>query len=253
MTSIIAVANASGSAGKTTTVVTLADLIGQTRRVVVVDADAQGTATSWLGYPPDEVQTTLGDVLLRRASLDEALLPTRTTGVRLVPSNRTLDAAAIELNSVIGREQRLRLALAGIDADVVLIDCPGSVSTITISALVAANAILTVTQPTMKEIAGVPEMLDAVQAVQEAFNPNLVFAGIVPCIVPPATHGKIYADVMGLLHTTYQPLVAPPVRRSARVAEAHAQAVPLPSWSPTDKVTSDYHDVHNWLKGRGVL
>jgi len=96
---------------------------------------------------------------------------------------------------VIGREQRLRLALAGIDADVVLIDCPGSVSTITISALVAANAILTVTQPTMKEIAGVPEMLDAVQAVQEAFNPNLVFAGIVPCIVPPATHGKIYADV----------------------------------------------------------
>ena len=71
--------------------------------------------------------------------------------------------------------------------------------------------------------------------------------------MPPDAHGKIYADVMGLLHTTYQPLVAPPVRRSARVAEAHAQAVPLPSWSPTDKVTSDYHDVHNWLKGRGVL
>jgi chromosome partitioning protein len=250
---IIAVANASGSAGKTTTVVTLADLIGRTRSVVVVDADAQGTATSWLGYQPDAVQTTLGDVLLRRATLDQAVLPTRTKGVRLIPSNRTLDAAAIELNSVIGREQRLRLALAGIDTDVVLIDCPGSVSTITISALVAANSILTVTQPTMKEIAGVPEMLDAVQAVQEAFNPNLVFTGIVPCIVPPATHGKIYSDVMGLLHSTYQPLVAPAVRRSARVAEAHAQAVPLPTWSPTDKVTSDYQEVHSWLKGRGVL
>ncbi len=253
MATIIAVANASGSAGKTTTVVTLADLIGRTRSVVVVDADAQGTASAWLGIQPETAQTTLGDVLMRRAGLAEALVSTRTPGVSLLPSNRSLDADAIALNSVIGREQRLRLALERIDADVVLIDCPGSVSTITISALVAANAILTVTQPTMKEIAGVPEMLDAVAAVQEAFNPTLAFAGIVPCIVPPATHGRIYSDVMTLLQDTYGDQVGPPVRRSARVAEAHAQGVPLPTWSPSDKVTDDYEAVYGWLKERTTL
>lgn len=253
MATIIAVANASGSAAKSTTVVSLADLIGRTRSVVVVDADAQGTATSWLGYRPDEAAVTLGDVLLRRATVEEALLDTHTPGVRLLPSNRALDAATIELNSVIGREHRLRLALAKVDAEVVLIDCPGSVSTITISALVAATSTLTVTQPTMKEISGLPEMLDTIEDVQEAYNPQLVFAGIVPCIVPAATQGRIYADAMGVLDKTYGDLVAPRVRRSARVAEAHAHGVPLPSWAPSDNVTADYKAVHGWLQDRGAL
>lgn len=251
---VIAVANASGSAGKTTTVVSLADLIGRHRRVVVVDADGQATATSWLGHRPETVLVGLGEVLLRRAGVNAAVLDTDTSGVRVLPSNRSLDAATIELNTVIGREQRLKRALAQLaGTDVVLIDCPGSVSTITISALVAADAILTVTQPTLKEITGVPEMLDAVEAVRDDLNPRLRFAGVIPCIVPASSHGRIYSDAMALLHKTYDPCVAPPVRRSARVAEAHAQQVPLPTWSPRDNVTHDYEAVYEWLKTRDVL
>lgn len=250
---IIAVANASGSAGKTTTVVSLAAHLGRTRSVVVVDADGQGTATSWLGHRPDAVAITLADVLLKRATLDQALLATDTRGVQLLPANRTLDATAIHLNSVVGRELLLKRAIGTSDADVVLIDCPGAVSPITISALVAATAALTVTQPTMKEIAGVPEILDAIEDVQEAFNPTLTFAGIVPCIVPPNTHGRIYREAMSLLRDTYKDQVGPAVRRSARVAEAHAQTTPLPDWAPADSVTQDYVAVAEWLHTRGVL
>lgn len=140
MTKVIAVANASGSAGKTTTVVSLADLLGRTQRVLVVDADAQGTATAWLGHDPYALTATLGDVLLRRTSPESAVLATKVKGVSLLPSNRSLEPATIQLDSAIGPEQRLRLALAKLEADVVLIDCPGSVSTITISGLVAADA-----------------------------------------------------------------------------------------------------------------
>lgn len=253
MATIIAIANASGSAGKTTTVVTLAELIGRTQRVVVVDADGQGTATCWLGFEPSDLNRTVADVLMRRATAPEALLPTTVPGVKLLPANRGLDGAALELNAQIGKEHRFRQALAAVDADVILIDCPGSVSTITIAALVAADSVLTVTQPTMKESRGVPEMLDAVQAVRDYFNPRLEFAGIVPCIVPPATHGRIYKDMMQLLENTYSDQVSPPVRRSPRVAEAHAHATPVTRWAPSDRVSADYRAVHAWLASRGVL
>ena len=253
MPKILAVANASGSAGKTTTVVSLADLIGRTRKVVVVDADAQGTATLWLGHDPDELTATLGHVLLRRAAPESALLKTKTRGVTLLPSNRTLDQMAMSLNSVIGPEQRLRLALDKVAADVILIDCPGSVSTITISGLVAADAVLTVTQPTLKEAKGVPEMLDAVESVREAFNPDLQFAGVVPCIVPPRNQGQVYIDSLNALRHAYGDDLAPPVRRSSQVAASFTKGIPLPSFAPSSPATADYKAVHSWLMERGVL
>lgn len=253
MTKVIAVANASGSAGKTTTVVSLADLLGRTQRVLVVDADAQGTATAWLGHDPYALTATLGDVLLRRTSPESAVLATKVKGVSLLPSNRSLEPATIQLDSAIGPEQRLRLALAKLEADVVLIDCPGSVATITISGLVAADAVLTVTQPTMKEATGVPELLDAVEAVREAFNPNLTFAGVVACIVPPRNQGRVYVDAMTALRQAYGDDVSPPVRRASQVPDSFARGIPLPSYAPNSAPTADYKAVLAWLKNRGVL
>lgn len=183
---VVPVANQAGSAGKTTTVVTLAALLADAgTRVLVVDLDGQANATTWLGVAPENLQATAADVLLRRASTGEAIQDTNTDRVRLLGSSAAMDASAADLTRVTGGEQRLRMALTSlVDIDVVLIDCPGALSVVTVAAMVAATSVLTVTAPTAKELAGVPRVEDTVTEVAEAYNPGLRLAGIVPCIVP---------------------------------------------------------------------
>lgn len=252
---VIAVANAAGSAGKSTTVVSLATLLGLSgRRVLVVDGDAQATATGWLGVTAP--QHTLGDVLLRRVPLHRAVVDTNAERVQLVPAARDLDADLVDLAGAIGREQRLKAALAdtdGHDPDVVLIDCPGAIGTLTVAALVAATAVVTVTQPTMKEMSGIAELGSVVNDVRDAYAPHLRLAAVVPCIVPGPGAGRLYLDAMQLLQHTYPQLVTPPVRRTTRVPEAHAQNLPLPLHAPKEPVTADYQAVLAWLTARGVV
>ena len=251
---VVPVANQAGSAGKTTTVVTLAALLAEAgRRVLVVDLDGQANATAWLGVNPDTVTTTAGDVMLRRRDLADAVVPTNTPGVRLVPSSPEMDAAAVELSRVTGGEQRLRLALVDVtDVDVVLLDCPGALSVVTIAAMVAATAVVTVTAPTAKELAGVPRLEETVAEVAEAYNPQLMLAGIVPCIVP-SNAGALYAEALAMLTDAYPGITTPSVRRSVRAPEAYAQEVPLPAHAPREPVTDDYRAVLGYLQGKGVL
>lgn len=248
----LAVANASGSAGKSTTVVTLAALLAeQGRSVLVVDGDAQATATEWFGVDAAD-QPTIGDLLMKRAPLEAVVTDTNTAGVRIVPASRGLDADVIALTSAAAGEQRLKTALRTAAADVILIDCPGAINALTISALVVADAVLTVTQPTLKEMKGISELEDTINDLAEAYNPDLALAGVVPCIVPSGP-GQLYSDAMSLLARDYAGLVTPSVRRAIRVPEAHAQALPLPAHAPRAEVTEDYRKVLAWLTDRGVL
>lgn len=252
----IAIANAAGSAGKSTTTTSLAALIAeQGRRVLVVDADAQGTATQWLGHDPDTVTTTLNEIMFRRAPLADAILDTSAPGVGLIPANADLNGAAVQMLTVPGSQQRLAAALKAVptEYEVVLIDCPGTLSVLTVSALVAADHVITVFFPTMKEIRGVPALQDAVADVNAYLNDQVDLIGIVPCRVPASNRGRVYADAMNLLAEAYPDLVTPPIRDSKSIPEAHAQGVPLPIHAPRERVTRDYRDVLAWLQRRGVL
>ncbi len=252
--SIIAVPTAAGSAGKTTTVVSLAAILGtRGRQVLVIDGDPQATATEWLGVDPDQPRPDIGAVLLRRTSLADATIDTAAPGVRLVPASPSLDGDLIELGKVLGPEQRLRQVLAGADADIVLIDCPGAISPFTIYALVAARAVVTVTQPTMKELRGLPKLEGLIGDVADAYNDQLTLSAIVPCIVPAATAGRLYVDAMNQLQAAYNGLVTPAVRRTTRIPEAHSHSTPLPLHAPTDPATADYQAVAGWLTDRGVV
>ena len=251
---VIAVPTAAGSAGKTTTVVSVAAILGRRgRRVLVIDGDPQATATEWLGVDPDEPRPDIGAVLLRRCSLTEATVDTVADGVRLVPASPGLDGDLIELGKVLGPEQRLRQVLPGAEADVVLIDCPGAISPFTIYALVAAHAVVTVTQPTMKELRGLPKLEALVQDVRDAYNEQLNLSAIVPCIVPAATAGRLYVDAMAQLTSAYDGLVTPSIRRTTRIPEAHSHSTPLPLHAPADPATADYEAVADWLTGRGIV
>jgi len=252
---ILAVATDAGGTGKSTTAVTLAALLAeQGKQVLLIDTDAQGTATEWLGITKDTCDLTISEVLKRKCTLDEATVDTNTPNLRLVPANVRMHECAAELPGVRGGEARLRRALRdGGDADVVIIDCPGSLSIVTTAALVAADNVLTVSLPTRKELSAIPSLESAVMDVVEDYQPGLTFAGIVPCQVPPDNQGQIYRDALQLMRQVYADLVAPPVRRAAKVAEAQGQSTPLPAHAPRAKATEDYRTVLQWLQDRGVL
>jgi len=255
---IIAVANMAGSAGKTTTVVTMAALLAEEGlRVVVLDLDAQANATFSLGIDDaeDRQLATIGDVLLRRVDLADALVQTSVAGLRMVSAHGNLNGAAMELGRVVAGEQRLRQALAktSLDADVVLLDCPGALNIYTMAALVAADVVVAVSQPTTKELAGLPVLEQTIEEFKDAYNPDLRLAAVVPCIVPSASAGRIYSDGVDLLRETYGELVTHSVRRAARVAEAYDAQSPLPLFAPTHDVTEDYRHVVADLRLAGVL
>lgn len=251
----ITIANAAGSAGKTTTTVTLAALLAQRDvRVVVVDLDGQANSTRWLGVDPEAVEATSSAVMLRTASLADALVETNTLGVRLVPASEAVYADGIALQQVTGREMRLASALRKLDdADVVLIDCPGTIGLMTVAALVASDEVLTVTQPTSKELEGIGALEATIAEVVEDFDKDLELAAIVPCIVPPASAGALYAEAIEQLREAYGDLVTPSVRRSVKAAGAYSHRDPLPSFAPREGVTRDYESVLEQLLERGVL
>lgn len=252
----IAIGNAAGSAGKTTSAVTLAALVAQTgRQVLLVDVDAQGTATHWCGITVGEGQPTIADLLLGKAVLEDVIVPTAIDGLSLVPAAADLESVLVSIERQRGPELRLRKAFDGhTPADLVIIDCPGTVSTMTVSALLVADAAITVSQTTVKEIQGVPRFSDTVAEVADLYQrPNLTLAAIIPCVVPPKTAGQLYVDGLNLLRQTWPDLVTPTIRRTVRVPESHAHGTPLPVWDPTGDVTDDYRAVLAWLTERGVL
>lgn len=248
----IAIANAAGSAGKSTTTVTLAALLAREgQRVLVIDGDAQATATFWLGV--DTPAYTVGDVLHRRCKLADAITTTNTAGVSLLPATAAVDSDVIQLTSTRGGEQRMRLALAEAkNYDLALVDCPGSINAVTLSALVAADSVITVTAPTLKEMGGIPQIEEIIADLAEAYNSSLALRAIIPCSVP-RNAGKGYDDMMALLTESYAQLVTPSIRRTVRVMESHGNRSPLPAHAPNDGVTHDYEQALAWLNERGVL
>jgi len=252
---VLAIVNDAGSAGKTTTTVSLAALLAQGgRRVLVVDLDSQANATRWLGVDPDQVVLTSGDVLLRQATLAEATLPTNTAGVQLVPASDALKHQRVELGRATGGEQRLRQALVGADVDVVLIDCQaGAGELYPVTAMVAATGVLTVTLPGPKELEGLPRVEDMVREVADAYNPNLRLVGVVPCAVPAPNRGRLYSDAVVMLREAYDGLVTPSVRHSVAAVAAYDHRLPLPVDAPTADVTQDYRAVLAHLVGAGVV
>lgn len=118
--------------------------------------------------------------------------------------------------------------------------------------MVAADHLLTVAMPTVKELAGLPRITDTLEQVRQAYRPKLTLAGVVPCAIPPRSHGRHYVDALDLLRAQWGGKVAPPVRKAVRVPESYAARRPLPLYDPGAGVTHDYRAVLAWLLSAGV-
>jgi chromosome partitioning protein len=181
-TKIFAVVNQKGGVGKTTTAVNLAaSLASLGKKILLVDIDPQGNASTGLGVPLSQRQKTIYEILIGEVSIDQALVPTKISNLKIITSTVDLSACELELVNIENREFLLKKSLEKIkpDFDYILIDCPPSLGLLTINALTAADSILIPMQCEFFSLEGLSHLLTTLDLVKENLNPDLTISGIV--------------------------------------------------------------------------
>jgi chromosome partitioning protein len=188
MARIFCIANQKGGVGKTTTTVNLAAALArQGQRVLMVDLDPQGNATMGSGVDKRRLETSVYDVLLASANIAQARRPSQSGGYDLLGANRELAGAEVELVQLDHREQRLRLALAAVadDYDFVLIDCPPSLSLLTLNGLCSAHGVIVPMQCEYFALEGLSDLVNTVRQVHANLNPELELIGLLRVMFDP--------------------------------------------------------------------
>jgi chromosome partitioning protein len=222
-TRVLAVANQKGGVAKTTTVASLgAAMVQREQRVLLVDLDPQGCLTFSLGLDPDKLPMSVHEVLLGDVEPSAALVATEE-GMTLLPANIDLAGAEAMLLMRAGREYALKRALAKLtdQFDVVIIDCPPSLGVLTLNGLTAASEVIVPLQCETLAHRGVGQLLRTVTDVQQITNPDLLLLGALPTLFDSrTTHTR---DVLLDVADRYDlPVLAPPIPRTVRFAEASA-------------------------------
>ncbi|HWP45006.1 MAG TPA: ParA family protein [Blastocatellia bacterium] len=257
MTRIIAIANQKGGVGKTTTTINLgASLAVADMRVLIVDADPQGNSTSGLGLRGAFKRSFYHSLVLDEP-LKNIVLNTELPNLRIVPSEKILVAAEIELVDLEDREYRLKNQLGQIaeEYDYILIDCPPSLGLLTLNALASANSVLIPIQCEYFALEGVSELWDTLVKIRRTLNPSLTIEGFLLTMFDERTNlsNQVVSDLRGFLGSQVFSTIIP---RNVRLAEAPSYGKPIVLYDIKSKGAESYlrlakEVISNVKKGTG--
>lgn len=249
---ILAVANQKGGVGKTTTAVNLGAAAAEFgHRVLIVDLDPQGNASTGLGLNPRTLKTSLYDVLLQDVPLEDAIEAAAVKNLFIAPANLDLAGAEIELVPAFSREMRLKNAINTVseDYDIVLIDCPPSLGLLTVNALAAAHEVLVPIQCEYYALEGLGQLLRNVDLVQKNLNSELHLSNIVLVMFDARTN--LASQVSGEVRAHFGELVCDTIiPRTVRLSEAPSFGQPITVFDPASRGALAYRDLAVEVMGK---
>ena len=236
----IAIVNQKGGVGKTTTCVNLASALrAKGKRVLVCDFDPQANATSGLGVDKTTVSPSVYDVLINGAECSKAIVSTRYCDV--LPSNKNLAGAGVEMIAIPGREHLLRRALDSVagNYDFILIDCPPSLELLTLNGLCAADTVLVPVQCEYYALEGLSDLLGTVRIVKRSLNPGIELEGVLLTMYDSRTNLSMQVAEEVTRHFPGQ-VYATVIPRTVRLSEAPSHGKPIDAYDPYSRGTEAY-------------